>query len=1159
MKNSKRTNYLLIVLGLIINLNMVFAQVPNWQWAKNVGGGGGDWSKIAVDENGNSYVSGSFASDSITFGSITLTNTGGSSPYGAWDFFIVKYDSFGNVVWAKSFGGNSFDDCNDVVTDANGSVYITGAFLSNTISIGNYTLTRTDTLNSNAADIFVAKFDSAGNAIWAKSAGGSGWDEGNRLAFDLYGNLIVVGNFNSNQIDVGGNTIWTSGAADIFILYCRNNTGNVFIAKSAGGSDGNDYPSAITMDLSGNLCITGLTHSSTIIFDNVTLLNKVADIFVVKYSSNGNVIWAKNAGGNGYDYSKDISTDAAGNLYLTGYVVGDSITFGNITIATVFFITKYDPYGNVIWAQPGVGAATYGMSISTEDNGNSYVVGHFQGDINFGSYNLTNLGVVNIFIVKYNSSGNVIWAKSAGGTMMDFASDVFIDSNSKLYLTGSISSSVANFDNINLTKSINSDADVYISALQDVTCGVPMQPRPITITGGKDKVCPGDTRTYTTGAGNTFYYQWTVPVGAVINSGQGTHIVNITYDNNFTIDGEIRVSKMNSCGASVPSIRSVKRNLAPAPYPIKSPIYNFPICPGATRIYITKKDSAFSFNWTVPTGATIIYGQGTDSIVVEYNSNFTADGFISVAKVNGCGISAYRTLKVFRDHRPQRPSAINGPNFGLCGGRDIVFSVQGNGTYIWTVPGLANITSGQGTNRITVNFQSVNFQKTISVTASGACGTSAARTLTIRSAPEKPGTILGNASVCSNSIGNNYSIDTVYSAVSYTWTGPTGSIISANGITSINNMLTTTASSVSVDFGNITANSTIRVRANNNCGRSAQSSLLLTDCLYLPVCTATVVNNNTLCNSPYNGSAAVTATGGTSPYTYEWRNDNNEIVSNSEIASELPGGNYTVTVTDSFGSTSSCQTSIGGGSAFSLEKHWQYWSEFNTHCEPYCNGYIYVETESELSQSYSYLWNTGATTSSLTGLCGGDNEELVYTVTVTNEAGCQKSISYGIVNNPPMLVIGCQVDQNESYPGAGDGAIYVQSFGYADNSYNGLIDGLSAGTYNFSVTNSGTHCTKSCSCTIVTLNPRLEEDANSSVKKVSARPNPFSDVLKIEVATDEELIITINDVAGREMAVYPNINSSFIVDAKLNAGMYYIVAENKSGSYRKVFKVVRSN
>ncbi len=687
---------------------------------------------------------------------------------------------------------------------------------------------------------------------------------------------------------------------------------------------------------------------------------------------------------------------------------------------------------------------------------------------------------------------------------------------------------------------------------------LPFVPHSISTLGGSAKVCPGDVRIYNTSSTTAVSFYWTVPNGAVITNGQGTSSIHVMYNNNFIAGGEISVAGVNSCGIGSPRMLNVKRNLPVKPYAV---LGASEVCPGSNETYTVQYPVyPNSYNWVVPTGATINSGQGTSSIQVTFNNSFNTNSIVSVEAVNTCG-SSYPYYYIINKNMPAIPSAITGLNYGLCGGRDVVYSVQQvqGMTYNWTVPGLANITSGQGTNSITVNFQSVNFQKTITVTASNTCGTSVVRSLTIRSAPEKPGIISGPLSVCANSTGIAYSILPDTSATDYTWTGPTGSKISANGITSLNNMLTTTASSVSVDFGNITANSTIRVRANNNCGSSAQSSLLLTDCLYLPVCTATVVNNNTFCNSAYNGSAAVTANGGTSPYTYEWRNDNNEIVSNSEIASELPGGNYTVTVTDSFGSTSSCQTSIGGGSAFSLEKHWQYWSRFNTHCEPFCNGYIYVETESELSQSYSYLWNTGATTSSLTGLCGGDNEELVYTVTVTNEAGCQKSISYGIVNNPPMLIIGCQVDQNESYPGAGDGAIYVQSFGYADNSYNGLIDGLSAGTYNFSVTNSGTHCTKSCSCTIVTLNPRLEEDANSSVKKVSARPNPFSDVLKIEVATDEELIITINDVAGREMAVYPNINSSFIVDAKLNAGMYYIVAENKSGSYRKVFKVVRSN
>ena len=121
---------------------------------------------IAVDANGNSYVTGYFYSSTITFGLTTLTNSGVYS-----DIFVVKYDSSGNVVWAKNTGGTNEDKGYGIAVDAIGNSYVTGWFSSSTITFGSTTLT-----NSGSDDIFVVKYDSSGNVMRAKSAGGTSND-----------------------------------------------------------------------------------------------------------------------------------------------------------------------------------------------------------------------------------------------------------------------------------------------------------------------------------------------------------------------------------------------------------------------------------------------------------------------------------------------------------------------------------------------------------------------------------------------------------------------------------------------------------------------------------------------------------------------------------------------------------------------------------------------------------------------------------------------------------------------------------------------------------------------------------------------------------------------------------------------------------------------
>ena len=150
-----------------------------------------------------------------------LTNTNNNT----FDFFIVKYDTSGNVLWVKSAGGTGNDVSNGVCTNASGNVFITGYFDSPTITFGTTTLT-----NINAAnDIFIVKYDASGNVLWAKSAGGAGSDVSSGVSIDASGNVIITGGFGSPSISFGTalltNTKTTVNSMDIFIAKLGGITG----------------------------------------------------------------------------------------------------------------------------------------------------------------------------------------------------------------------------------------------------------------------------------------------------------------------------------------------------------------------------------------------------------------------------------------------------------------------------------------------------------------------------------------------------------------------------------------------------------------------------------------------------------------------------------------------------------------------------------------------------------------------------------------------------------------------------------------------------------------------------------------------------------------------------------------------------------------------
>src|ERR1019366_1627776 len=463
MKKSKLLSILSIIF-LLATLNST-AQAPNWLWAKSADGNC-EANSVTIDANGNTYVAGWF-NNTLTFGSTTLYDTSNNQEV---DMFIVKYDASGNPLWAKSafgtrLGGTIDNVANSIVVDANGNIYVAGYFTGTSITFGSTTLT-----NAGGSAIFIVKYDALGNPLWAKSAGGSGTsdDYANSVSVDKNGNAYVVGSFESPTITFGSTTLTNSAIADIFIVK-YDTSGNPLWAKSAGGNE-YDVAYSVTVDANGNTYMAGYFANTSITFGSTTFTNSnnihglaSTDVFIVKYDPSGNPLWAKNDGvigtATGQNYAKCIAIDLNGNTYVAGFFTSPTITFGSITLTNTggydMFIVKYDSSGNSLWAK-SVGNASYveANSVAVDKNGNTYVVGWFNSPtMTIGSTTLTNTGNRNMFIVEYDASGNPLWTKSAGGTSTyDVANSVTIDSNGNTYVAGSFQSSPISFGTTTLKR-----------------------------------------------------------------------------------------------------------------------------------------------------------------------------------------------------------------------------------------------------------------------------------------------------------------------------------------------------------------------------------------------------------------------------------------------------------------------------------------------------------------------------------------------------------------------------------------------------------------------------------------------------------------------------------------------------------------------------------
>jgi hypothetical protein len=243
-------------------------------------------------------------------------------------------------------------------------------------------------------------------------------------------------------------------------------------ARSAGGM-GDDRGRSVCTDASGNVYVTGYFYSQSISFGSFTLNNANStnyDLFIVKYDASGIPLWAQRAGGTSSEYAYGITTDAGGNVLLTGSFNSSSITFGSTVLTNTsanddIFLVKYDPSGNVLWAKKaGSSSSDIAQSVASDTAGNVVITGSFNSaSIVFGTDTLTNSGGRDVFVMKYDAFGNELWATSAGGTADDYGYDVSADNNGNIMVGGSFKGLSALFDTISLSNSSATTANVFVA------------------------------------------------------------------------------------------------------------------------------------------------------------------------------------------------------------------------------------------------------------------------------------------------------------------------------------------------------------------------------------------------------------------------------------------------------------------------------------------------------------------------------------------------------------------------------------------------------------------------------------------------------------------------------------------------------------------------
>jgi hypothetical protein len=392
---------------------------------------------------------------------------------------------------------------------------------------------------------------------------------------------------------------------------------------------------------------------------NLTSPGYEPNIFLAKYDYNGIYLWANSIGGDYDDQGISIALDGSGNAVLTGYFNGtvdfDPSVAGTANLTTTgwgsdVFLAKYNSSGGFEWAKGFGGIANdQGQSLVLDGNDNVLITGNYYGTADFdpataGIANLTNAGGADIFLAKYDALGNYIWAKGIGASGDDYGSDLILDANGKVVVTGSFKGTV-DFDPgagiSNLSTGLSGGQHVFIAAFE--TCINPTSGG--NIATAQSGTSPFNPLAFTSpvaasGEMGTLEYKW--QSSSTSNSAGFSDISSsnsATYDaGSLTITTWFKRLARVSCSADWTGA-------------VESNVLEVTVSGSSTNTWTGTTSNLWNIttNWslgTVPTSSDIILINTITPNAPQLNVDFTAGSSLTISGTGTLTVNAGKTLSV---------------------------------------------------------------------------------------------------------------------------------------------------------------------------------------------------------------------------------------------------------------------------------------------------------------------------------------------------------------------------------------------------------------------------------------------------------------------------------------------------------------------------------
>lgn len=298
---------------------------------------------------------------------------GGQTGRRVW---LIRTNSTGDMLWQNTYGGSNDDEGYDVKQTSDGGFIIAG---------------HTKSFGAGGMDVFLIKTDSLGNQEWTRTFGGPQDDEGYSVVQTSDGGYLVAGATSS----------FGAGGRDIYLVR-TNSMGNTIWTKTLGGLS-SDGAWSIVQTSDGGYALAGWTFSHG--------PGPIGNAWLVKIDTAGNQQWHSWFGGTGVDRAHEVKQTSDGGYILTGYTSSSGAGLDDM------LLVRTDSLGNLIWSKTfGGSGRDYGQSvIQTDVDGGFLVAGY---TLSFGA------GGEDMWLVRVDVNGNLVWQKTLGGSSADVAYSV---------------------------------------------------------------------------------------------------------------------------------------------------------------------------------------------------------------------------------------------------------------------------------------------------------------------------------------------------------------------------------------------------------------------------------------------------------------------------------------------------------------------------------------------------------------------------------------------------------------------------------------------------------------------------------------------------------------------------------------------------------------